>query len=399
MRGKVVSYDHLGRGIIKEQEKVIFIPYTKKGEVVEFDIVEEKKKFMIATRKDKVLQEPIFCPYYFQCGGCQLQHLTLEEQLAYKQQMVQDIFQKYANIAATFPIISTPSKYYRNKVTFHIKGNQLGFYQEKTHTLLTVDTCPLLQPKINAMIPKIKLFIQDHLHLEEVMIRLFDDKIMLCFQGNCDVSCLVSFFAEDAISIYYQNQLVYGQNCLETTVLGKHFFVSAEAFFQVNSIGMKKIYSLVIDAVKRVKSQIVLDLYCGTGTISLLVADDVKKVVGVELNQQAVADAKRNASYQGCQNAIFYAMDAAKIAIQVALDFDTVIVDPPRAGLSKKTKELLAKINPKTIIYVSCNPLTLARDIKDLDGYILQYGNLVDEFPETYHVECVVVLHRRKHED
>ena len=85
-------------------------------------------------------------------------------------------------------------------------------------------------------------------------------------------------------------------------------------------------------------------------------------------------------------------MDAAKIASQVALDFDTVIVDPPRAGLSKKTKELLAKINPKTIIYVSCNPLTLARDIKDLDGYILQYGNLVDEFPETYHVECVVVL-------
>lgn len=399
MKVKIEAYDHLGRGIAKIDGKVVFVPYTKKGETVEIEIVEQKKNYAVGKLLPLPSDTPSFCPYYGKCGGCQLQHLSYEEQLEYKQELVKNQLERYASIKLEElpPIMATKPKAYRNKVTLHIEGNQLGFYQNKTHRLFPITTCPILDPAIEKLIPVIKTFIETNRGLNQAVMRVLDRKIMLSLKGKADEAVIINYFSTYVDSLYYNNRLIAGVRSLETTIFGKRFMVAGDAFFQVNDLGMRKIYQQVIDWIPKEQEQVILDLYCGTGTMTLLLAEVAKQVIGVEINEQAIMSARENAHINKVDNVIFYAGSTAAILPLITTPLDFVVVDPPRAGLDEVTRSQLLEFLPKKIIYVSCNPLTLARDLQMLaEQYQLEDIKLVDEFPETYHVECCALLSLRK---
>ena len=180
-------------------------------------------------------------------------------------------------------------------------------------------------------------------------------------------------------------------------VLSKKFMVRKDSFFQVNKEGISLIYKEVINLVKELDCNIIYDLYCGTGTISLLVSDYAKKVIGIEVVEDGVLDAKSNAKLNDITNTEFYLGDVSKVINNLDYIPDTIILDPPRSGISKDLIEFLLSLKVKNIIYVSCNPLTLARDINLLDSnYHLKSIKLVDEFPNTYHLESITLLNLRK---
>ena len=379
MKVKIIDYDHQGRGIAKIDNKIIFIPKVKLGEEISIDIVKDKKNYSIGKRCNPIKVK--YCPYYNDCGGCQIGHLTYDEQLEFKKNTVKNIFSKYTNYNLTnLEVIPTKCYNYRNKVTFHIKEDKLGYYEEDTNNLIPIDKCNLLDSNIITLTALLNSFIKVHKKLTKVIIKSLDGKLMLILEGKES-----------------NNELISGVPSLMIDVLSKKFMVRKDSFFQVNKEGISLIYKEVINLVKKLNCNIIYDLYCGTGTISLLVSDYAKKVIGIEVVEDAVRDAKSNAKLNDITNTEFYLGDVSKVIKRLDYTPDTIILDPPRSGLSKDLIEFLLSLKVKNIIYVSCNPLTLARDINLLDSkYELKSIKLVDEFPNTYHLESITFLNLRK---
>lgn len=395
MKVKIIDYDHLGRGIAKVDNKVIFIPKVKINEEVDIDIVENKKNYSLGKRKDNIKAN--YCPYYNVCGGCNIGHLTYNEQLELKKNIVKNIFSKYTSYnLETIEILKTKEYNYRNKVTYHIEKDKLGFYEEESNKLIPIDKCKLLDENIILLTAILNSFIKVHKKLSKAIIKSLDNKIMLILEGTLDKSIIKEFFKEKVSSLYYNNELLSGASYLLVEVLSKKFMVRKDSFFQVNKEGVNVIYKEVINLVKELKCNTIYDLYCGTGTISLLVSDYAKKVIGIEVVKDAIKDAKNNAILNNITNTKFYLGDVSKVISKLKDNPNTIILDPPRSGVSKKIIEYLLSLEVKNIIYVSCNPLTLARDINLLDEkYSLESIKLVDEFPNTYHVESICLLKLR----
>lgn len=395
MKVKIIDYDHLGRGIAKVDNKVIFIPKVKINEEVDIDIVENKKNYSLGKRKDNIKAN--YCPYYNVCGGCNIGHLTYNEQLELKKNIVKNIFSKYTNYNfETIEILKTREYNYRNKVTYHIEKDKLGFYEEESNKLISIDKCKLLDENIILLTAILNSFIKVHKKLSKAIIKSLDNKIMLILEGTLDRSIIKEFFKEKVSSLYYNNELLSGASYLLVEVLSKKFMVRKDSFFQVNKEGVNVIYKEVINLVKELKCNTIYDLYCGTGTISLLVSDYAEKVIGIEVVKDAIEDAKNNAILNNITNTKFYLGDVSKVISKLKDNPNTIILDPPRSGISKKIIEYLLSLEVKNIIYVSCNPLTLARDINLLDEkYSLESIKLVDEFPNTYHVESICLLKLR----
>ena len=393
---KIIDYDHQGRGIAKVDNKVIFIPKVKLGEEVSIKLVKDKKNYSIGKRCDPIKVK--YCPYYQTCGGCQIGHLNSDEQLEFKKNTVKNIFSKYTNYNLdSLEIIPTKCFNYRNKVTFHIKGDKLGYYEEESNNLIPIDKCNLLDSNIITLTALLNSFIKVHKNLTKAIIKSLDGKLMLILEGKESKESINKFFSSTVSSLYYNNELISGVSSLMIDVLSKKFMVRKDSFFQVNKEGISLIYKEVIDLVKKLNCNIIYDLYCGTGTISLLVSDYAKKVIGIEVIEDAVRDAKSNAKLNNITNTEFYLGDVSKVINKLKFVPDTIILDPPRSGISKDLIEFLLSLKVKNIIYVSCNPLTLARDINLLDScYELKSIKLVDEFPNTYHLESITFLNLRK---
>ena len=396
MKVKIIDYAHQGRGIAKIDNKIIFIPKVKLGEEISIDIVKDKKNYSIGKRCNPIKVK--YCPYYNDCGGCQIGHLTYDEQLEFKKNTVKNIFSKYTNYNLTnLEVIPTKCYNYRNKVTFHIKEDKLGYYEEDTNNLIPIDKCNLLDSNIITLTALLNSFIKVHKKLTKVIIKSLDGKLMLILEGKESKESIKEFFSSTVSSLYYNNELISGASSLMIDVLSKKFMVRKDSFFQVNKEGISLIYKEVINLVKKLNCNIIYDLYCGTGTISLLVSDYAKKVIGIEVVEDAVRDAKSNAKLNDITNTEFYLGDVSKVIKRLDYTPDTIILDPPRSGLSKDLIEFLLSLKVKNIIYVSCNPLTLARDINLLDSkYELKSIKLVDEFPNTYHLESITFLNLRK---
>ena len=393
---KIIDYDHQGRGISKVNNKIIFIPKVQLGEEVSIDIVKDKKKYSIGKRCNPLKVK--YCPYYQACGGCQIGHLTYEEQLEYKKNNIKNIFSKYTNYNLdNIEIIKTKQYNYRNKVTYHIKEDKLGFYEEESNKLISIDKCRLLSEDIINLTALLNSFIKVHKKLTKAVIKSLDNKLMLILEGRESISSIKEFFSPLVSSLYYNNELISGESSLIIGVLSKKFMVRKDSFFQVNKEGVSLIYKEVINLAKELNCDIIYDLYCGTGTISLLVSDYAKKVIGIEVVEDAVRDARNNAKLNNVTNTEFYLGNVSKVINKLKFVPDTIILDPPRSGISKDLIEFLLSLKAKNIIYVSCNPLTLARDINLLDScYELNYIKLVDEFPNTYHLESITLLNLRK---
>lgn len=385
---KITGLDHLGRGIGRIDGKIIFVKNAYTDEEVIVKVTKEKKKFL----EGEVISFEKKSPYRIdpKCSilncGCALKHIPYEKQLIFKQDKIKNIIERFTGLKDVVKdIIPSDDVYnYRNKVTLKVK-EKLAYSENDSHNLICINRCELLDEKINKAINEINKI--DLKGVSEVMIRSFDET-MICFKGNVNYESL-----KDISSIYINEKLVFGKEKISAKLGDFTFLVSDKAFFQVNTKMAFKLYKKVEEIITKDKTKTLLDLYCGTGTIGIFLSNHFKKVIGIEINEKAVMDAKENAKINDIENCEFY---VGNLDYGLKEKADIIVVDPPRKGLSEKTIKDILNINPEEIIYVSCDPMTLARDIKYLkENYIVEEIIPLDLFPHTYHVESITKLKRK----
>lgn len=400
---KILRLNNEGEGVGIINGITTFIPYTLPNELVKVKINNIYDNYATGTLKEIIKKssdriDPI-CPYFYKCGGCNLMHLNYYKQLEFKKEKIESIFKKISNETIKVNnIYSDKNLNYRNKITLKVNKNKIGYYKEKSNELIEIDLCFLVDNKINDVIKNIKLFIEKYQdnNINEIMIRIIDNKIMISLDN-------ISLNYKDVFidrfnylnSIYINNNLVYGEKVLKETIDNFIFNISPNSFFQVNKIVSKMMYEKVVSYID--KADITLDLYSGTGTITTLLSKKSKKVIGIEVNKDAVKDATENIKNNSISNVEFICDKVEnKIDILKKLNIDNIILDPPRSGSDRKTLKQILEINPEKIIYISCNPVTLARDYNILkEKYIIKEIYAFDMFPNTYHVETVMVLERK----
>lgn len=401
---EVTKLDHQGRGIAKINDKIIFIPNALPEETVDVDIILEKKKYYEGIIKETINASDkrikSICPYFEECGGCQFLNMNYQDSLDYKQNKVEEIMNKYLGIKIKINniVACDNNLYYRNKTTFQVK-NDIGFFKEKTNTLIPVDKCYISDIKINDIYKAIK----DNINLtnvKQVIIRATKNTLesMVIFKTSnyIDNKKIIDILKKKVDSIYINDELIYGKGKIIEILCNKNFYISPSSFFQVNTLQAEKLYNKAIAYADIKKEDTVLDLYCGTGTIGIVASDKAKKVIGIELNKEAIKDANENKKLNNINNIEFYAGDVGKILNKNNYKPDIIIVDPPRAGLDSLALSQILNIRPKKLVYVSCDLMTLARDLKLLSNdYDILELTPVEMFPYTAHVECVSVLHRK----
>jgi 23S rRNA (uracil1939-C5)-methyltransferase len=415
---KVVKIEKVvygGYGLAKE-DKVYFVPYTLPNEEVEIQVVEEKKDYSIAN-PIKILNPSPFrvvasCKYYTVCGGCDFQHINYEKQVEIKKEILNDQLLRIGKvdiqIESVYP--SNPFKY-RNKAQFKFNGNKLGFYKQNSYEIVDIDYCYLLKDDLNNIIEPLKKFLLKYA-LTPSQIVVFSnckDEKLLKFEFLDDSQIVnvipdLSIYKDEidekikGVGFYSKNKrhILVGEDVVFEAVDKYKYRVSMDSFFQVNIYQVKNLIDTVISNVKDYKKAV--DFYCGVGTITIPLAFHLKEVLGIEANEEAVKDAKANIKHNNLKNIKFLKGKTDK-GLKYAKDFnpDLVVLDPPRSGLNKRIiKEISSIKTVKRVIYVSCNPSTLARDLKDFQesGFNTKSVSMIDMFPQTHHIESVAILDR-----
>lgn len=395
---KIEKLDHFGRGLIHDDQGIIFVDKALEDDIVNIQITKEKKGVREAIVTQYLSRSksyrPSNCPFSNVCGGCHLLNLNYQEQLKYKEQKVQELVHKMLREDVIVNNIeSGPEFNYRNKLSLHVDNNKIGFYEDKSNKLVEISECQLACEEINCLLKRIKDYVSaQKCTVKDLMIRhTCRNESMISIYGSFDYEHFRHAFS-DVKSIIINNQIITKDKYITDQLFNKQFVISSHSFFQVNRFMTEKLYQKVIDHVKMGKYHKCLDLYCGTGTIGLLLCDYVDQVIGIEVVKDAIMDANRNKQINDVQN-INFLLGKTEDYLDEFTDIDLIIVDPPREGLDKKTKENLRRIKSQTIIYVSCDPVTLMRDLNELkDLYQIKEITPFDMFPNTYHVECVAVL-------
>ena len=400
METKILRLNNEGEGIASIDGKLCFIKGALPDEIVNIEIIEDKGNYFIGKllnvvtpSENRVIPK---CPYYDKCGGCELMHQVNNKNLEFKQDKVKGIFKKICELDINPEMYSFNELNYRNKVTLKVNNNELGYYEEKTHNIVDIDKCLLLDEKINEVITILRSFIQNKEHnANKIMIRSISNEIMISFDNLNPIYKEELLSLLPSVSIYINGEHVSGNKQLIEIIGDYKFYVSPESFFQVNTVTFKELYKYVIS--KLDNEEIALDLYSGTGTISIIMSEYFNKVYGIEVSHSSIEDANENLKLNNITNVEFIEGKVEdKIDLLKELKVDTVIMDPPRSGSDNKSLISIMKINPKKIIYISCNPVTLARDYNVLkEQYSLKSIDLFDMFPQTSHIESLMVLERK----
>ena len=384
--------DHLGNGIGKIDNKIVFVPKSIPGDICNIDIYKSHKKYDKGRLREIITASnsriDARCPYYNECGGCNISNLSYDNQLSFKVNKVKNIFKKYLNTDIEPRIIESTDEYhYRNKITYHV-NNEVGLVSEFDN-VLNIDNCLLVSNKVNKLYNEIKNM--DLSKVKSFTIRECDNGLILLIAGKMKVDKL----KERCLSIYMDNKCVYHKDNGYITIGDIKYKISPDSFFQVNTSNIARLYDEIIRYADFNKENRVIDLYSGVGSISLYIAKYVKSVLGIEIVAAAVSDARENAKLNSISNAKFIDGDVSKL-IDDNLIGDILIVDPPRIGLDRHTISVIDAKKIKKIIYVSCNPMTLVRDINLLTNYKLSSISVIDMFPQTHHVESIVLLSLKK---
>lgn len=459
----VEDYAAEGKSLAKLNGKVIFIERAVPGDIVDIQLTKNKKDwaeaYPIHFKKYAELRTTPFCEHFGICGGCQWQMLPYTQQLLYKQKQVADNLSRIGKVILPemLPIIGAEqTEYYRNKVeyTFATKrfvptqefnqlkseglpiineGSYAGFHAKGMFDkVVEINQCHLQEEPSNALRKAVVAFckendiamydVKNHTGwMRNMMVRIATTgewmaNIVVGFDDQKLIKNLMEFVLEKFPSIttllytinpklndsiYDLNPIAYfGKGYILEKLEGYTFIISPKSFFQTNTKQAEKLYSVTRDFAELNGTQIVYDLYCGTGSIGIFVSDKAKKIIGVETVPEAIEDAKKNAALNNIQHTSFFAGDVIKICDDQFFTEngkpDVVITDPPRAGMHEKLVQKLLELEAPLIVYVSCNPSTQARDLALLDvKYVVTKIRPVDMFPHTHHIENVVQLKLR----
>lgn len=439
--GKVIDLTHEGHGVVKIDNYPIFIPNTLIDEEIEYKIIKVKKNFAIGKlmtikqESKERIEAP--CVYYSKCGGCQLQHMSYDAQLAMKKEQVVNLFHRKGNFKETtiHNTVGMDNPWrYRNKSQIPVgltkeKEVKMGFYRQRSHDIIDMNECLIQDIQHQQVMNKVKqLFNELNISIynerskqglmRHVVIRTgyHSDDLMIIFVTNGNkikqVNNLVAELLEafpnvtsikQNINKTHSNVIMgdksitlYGKDKIEDNLSEVTFKISDQSFYQINSAQTEKLYQLAIDYAQLSGDEIVLDTYCGIGTISLSMASQVKHVYGVEVVPEAIEDAKQNATLNQLENTTFVCGKAEDTILkwqQEGIQPDVVMVDPPRKGCDETFIETLLRLKPQKIVYISCNPATQQRDATMLqEKYDLIEITPVDMFPQTTHVETVALF-------
>lgn len=429
-----------GKGVCKDGKDVYFVPGMFPGEEgdIVFDYARAGSKFGKIVKLDKISPDRIEprCKICSSCGGCCFQQLSYQAQLKYKTNKVKEQFRKIAKMdVSPLDCIGMDDPYfYRNKIQMPFgkdkRGNlYCGFYKESTHVIVPVDTCYIEDERAKKVLDAVKklgksfriepyyededrgflrhVLIRAAKHKEEVMVVLVTYKDNFPSRSNF-VKALIKECP--FITTVVQNvnprhtnvilgefeRVLYGPGFINDVLCGISFKISAKSFYQVNPIMTEVLYHKAIEAANLTKEDVVFDAYSGIGTIGMVASKHCKNVISVEIVKEAVADARRNAKVNGVNNISFYCDDASSFMVSMAKKnehVDVLFMDPPRKGSDERCLDAVCKLAPERIVYVSCDPSTLARDVAYLSKkYKLITVQPVDMFPHTMHVETVAML-------
>ena len=391
MKLEILKFDHLGRGIGRNKDKVIFVEKALPKEMVDVKITHDKKTYseakvvkIISESKERI--EPV-CPYYKKCGGCSFLHTTYQNEKEFKKNKALEFFGRCDNF------YETRKMNYRNKVTLHVDGKKIGLYEEKSKKIVSINYCYLLSELINKVIGDLQKIDFSKYDIKRIIIKENRKKILVDVDGDIDKDFVKKISYVDVI--ISKKKVIQGEGYLEEKIGDKIFRITSNAFFQVNKDGLEAVDSIIERFLRDKKINNALDLYSGTSLWGILISDYVKNVISVEINKEACSNALLNIKRNEIDN-IKVINGKVEDYIDTFKNIDLVIIDPPRSGMDKKTRDYLKKINSKYLIYISCDMLTLKRDLEDLkDVYKIEEINLVDMFKRTYHCEVVTILERK----
>lgn len=438
-RARIEGYTSEGLGVARIDGQAVFVHRALRDEECDILILKVLKnaafgKVVAVERPSSHRQEPD-CPYYGRCGGCDFRHMDREEELYAKRQRVQDALRRIGTSDVEVETILTDGQplRYRNKSQYPVsKDGAVGFYRARTHEVVAVESCLLQKEQADGAAQALRAYI-DRCH-----VSCYDEKTrrgllrylyvrtngagqsLICVLVNGHrlphEDTLVSLLREavpDAAGILLGTntkptgavlgesyRTLWGSDTLTDTLCGLTFRLSVPSFFQVNRPMAERLYEKAVELAGLTGKELVLDLYCGAGTITQVMAQKAGHVIGAEIVPEAIADANENARRNHIENVEFFCGDAAAVAAdlrQRGLRPDVVCVDPPRKGLSETVVADVAAMSPRRIVYVSCDPATLARDVKRFSerGYHVTRAAAADLFPRTANVESVALLERK----
>lgn len=380
--------------------KVVLVPFTIDGEEIDIREIQEKSKTSeaiiekILTASKHRIEPP--CPYYSQCGGCQYQHIQYDHQLFIKKQILSSQLERLGGIPGTVVADTIPSKSeygYRNHVQFHIdKDGRPGFQQSRSHDVILVQKCLLLEETLNRILET--LMFEPESGIVRVAIR--DDYIgtpVLYLSG--ETKNPPNFEIDFPLNVIYRGpvgeMLLSGESFNQFEILGKSFIVSAASFFQTNRFVAQRMIELLMERIPQINKTI-LDCYCGVGLFSAFLADRAEKLIGIESSLSACEDFAENLDRY--DHVDLYQGNVEDVLPGLRISPDLVVLDPPRAGIAVPAIKTLTEMRPGTIAYISCDPSTLARDLKIFcsTGYKVDSVIPLDMFPQTYHIEALTIL-------
>lgn len=439
---EILGYSSEGLGIARIGGQVVFVHDAIAGEVCDVLVMKVLKNTAfgkaVAWKAVSPHRREPDCPYYRQCGGCAFQHMDYAEELRAKGQRVQDALTRLGGSGVTVEEILGAAEplHYRNKSQYPVSADgKVGFYRARTHQVTDLSACLIQKPQADAAASALRRYMAEHhvpgydektgtglvRHLYVRTNRM--GQSLICVVVNDDKlpreDVLVSAMRQavrSAVGVVLnvntrrgnvilgdRYRTLWGQDTLTDTLCGHTFRLSIPSFYQVNREQAEVLYRKAVEYAGLTGAELVLDLYCGAGTITLTMADRAKRVIGAEIVAPAVENARENAAANGVKNAEFFCGDAGDIAAHLAAESlrpDVICVDPPRKGLAPEVIDAMAEMAPKRIVYVSCDPATLGRDVKLLAqrGYQATRAAAVDLFPGTAHVETVCLLESAKNQ-
>lgn len=402
----MMKIEHLtieGNGVGKEMQGnryiSVFVPGTVPEDEITYTIKSKKglkaQADLIKVVKSSPDRQAPACKFYKQCGGCNIMHIKYDAQVRFKHEIIKNILKGY-NVKETTP---SPELGYRHRARFRVQNGVIGYMQERSNKVIDVDECIVNHEKLNIALSLIRdIKIKQDL-VFELRYDPLSDKVLAIFNMKYDEG-LAELQNEEIFQniMFNDKKMTCNKSYIEYINMGKMLQASFDVFTQVNLEQNENMMEFIKENLQLKKGETLLDLYCGVGNFSIPIAHLCKDVFGIDESEIAINDAKVNVKTNNIKNADFRYMDALKFTRNNRRVFDKIIIDPPRAGCASAIRQIL-KMGAKKIIYISCNPRTLASDLKEFDGYKVDFIKPFDMFPNTSHIECIAVMSKIDYEE